>query len=58
MADCVACIEAKQSVIPFNKKGEQETELGELTHINVWGKYNKASINGFSHYLLMINNAL
>jgi len=57
MPDCVACTEAKQSVIPFNKKGEQETEPGELTHIDVWGKYDVASINGFSYYLLMVDNA-
>jgi hypothetical protein len=35
MPNYVACTEAKQSVIPFNKKGEQETEPEEVTHINV-----------------------
>jgi transposase InsO family protein len=56
MADCVACTEAKQSVIPFNKKGERKTELGEITHIDVWGKYDIASINGFYYYLLMVDD--
>ena len=55
---CIACTEAKQSVIPFNKKGEQETEPGEVTHIDVQGKYNVASINGFYYYLLMVDNIL
>jgi len=56
MADCVPYTEAKQSVIPFNKKGEWETELGEIMHINVWGKYDTASINGFYYYLLMVDD--
>jgi len=47
MSDCAACTEAKQSAIPFNKKGEHDTEPSNLTHINVWGKYNIASINNF-----------
>jgi hypothetical protein len=58
MADCVPYTEAKQSVIPFNIKGEQKIELGEITHINVWGKYDTASINSFYYYLLMVDNAL
>jgi len=58
MADCVPYTEAKQSVIPFNIKGEQKTEPGEITHINVWGKYDTASINSFYYYLLMVDNAL
>jgi len=57
MADCVPCTEAKQSVISFNKKGEQKTELGEIMHINVWGKYNTASINSFYYYLLIVDDA-
>ena len=35
MPNYVAYTEAKQSVIPLNKKGEQETELEEVTHIDV-----------------------
>jgi hypothetical protein len=58
MADYVPCIEAKQSVILFNKKGEQETKLGEITHIDIWGKYNTASIKGFYYYLLMVDDTL
>jgi len=46
-SDCMACTEAKQSVIPFNKTADHNTELGELTHIDIWGKYSVSSINGF-----------
>ena len=56
MADCVPCTEAKQSVIPFNKKGERKTEPGEIMHINVWGKYDTALINSFYYYLLMVGD--
>ena len=57
MPDCVACTEAKQSVILFNKKGDHETLPGELTHVDVWGKYEVASINGHSYYLLLVDDA-
>ncbi len=57
-SDCVACTEAKQSVLPFNKKGDNDTHPGDLTHIDVWGKYDIASINGYQYYLLMVDDAL
>jgi len=53
----MACTEAKQLVIPFNKKGDHKRKPGELTHIDVWGKYDVASINGFSYYLLLVDDA-
>ena len=56
-SDCVACTEAKQSVIPFNKTGEHNTHPGDLTHMDVWGKYDVASINGSQYYLLMVDDA-
>jgi IS30 family transposase len=57
MPDCTACTEAKQSVTPFNKKGDHETLPGELMHVDVWGKYDVASINGYSYYLLLVDDA-
>jgi hypothetical protein len=57
-SDCTACTEAKQLVILFNKMADHNTEPGELTYINVWGKYSVSSINGFQYYLLMVNNTL
>jgi len=56
MLDCMACTKAKQSVILFNKKGDQETLPGKLTHVNIWGKYKVASINGHSYYLLLVDD--
>jgi len=56
-SDCMACTEAKQSVLPFNKKGDNNTHPGDLTHINIWGKYNITLINGCQYYLLMVDNA-
>jgi len=58
ISDCMACTEAKQSVIPFNKKGDHKRKPGELMHIDVWGKYDVASINRFSYCLLLVNDAL
>jgi hypothetical protein len=53
----MACTEAKQSVIPFNKIVDHDTKAGELTHIDIWGKYSVSSINGFQYYLLMVDDA-
>jgi transposase InsO family protein len=53
----MACTEAKQSVLPFNKKGDNNMHPGDLTHIDIWGKYNVASINGCQYYLLMVDDA-
>jgi len=53
----MAYTEAKQSVIPFNKKGEHNMKPGELTHIDVWGQYDVASINNFQYYLLLVDDA-
>ena len=55
--DCVACTEAKQSVEPFEKDSERETEPGDLTHIDLWGKYDTASINGNHYYLLIVDDS-
>jgi hypothetical protein len=30
---------------------------GNLTHIDVWDKYNVVSINKFQYYLLFVDNA-
>jgi hypothetical protein len=57
MPDCTACTEAKQSVILFNKKGDWKTLPGELMHVNIWGKYDVALINGCSYYLLLVDDA-
>jgi transposase InsO family protein len=55
--DCVACTEAKQHVEPFPKSVKRRTEPGELTHIDVWGKYAIRSINGNQYYILFVDDA-
>jgi hypothetical protein len=54
--DCIACIQAKHSEKPFGQHTTRETHPGELTHIDLWGKYEIASINGAYYYLLMIDD--
>jgi len=55
--DCIACIQAKQMVKLFGPLTQRNTSPGELTHINLWGKYDISSINGLYYYLLMIDNS-
>jgi hypothetical protein len=55
--DCIACIEAKMSQAPYGLTKEKLSEPGELTHIDLWGKYDVESIHGNSHYLLLIDDA-
>ena len=45
--DCIPCMEAKQHVESFpTTKDKRRTELGELTHTDVWGSYSVQSIHG------------
>lgn len=37
--DCVTCTEAKQSVEPFGPHSDRKTKPGDLTHIDLWGKF-------------------
>ena len=55
--DCVACMEAKQFEEPYNKAVTRQTKPGELTHIDLWGKYEVKSINGHQYYILFIDDA-
>jgi Integrase core domain len=55
--DCVACTEAKLTVKPYGPSGKSFTKPGKLTHVDLWGKYDKASIHGNSYYLLLVDNA-
>jgi len=55
--DCIACTESKQTVEPFGKSTERKTEPGELTHIDLWGKYSITSINGNNYYILFVDDA-
>jgi len=55
--DCIACPEAKLSEAPYGPASGRLTKPGELTHMDLWGKYDVASINGNQYYLLMVDNA-
>lgn len=55
--DCVTCMEAKQTEEPYNKHVERQTKLGELTHMDLWGKYEIRSINGHQYYILFVDDA-
>ena len=55
--DCVACTEAKQNVEPFPKLTNRNTQTGDLTHIDLWGKYAIRSINGNQYYIVLVDDA-
>ena len=55
--DCVACTEAKQNVEPFPKITNRNTQTGDLTHIDLWGKYTIRSVNGNQYYIVLVDNA-
>ena len=55
--DCQACTEAKQSVLPFPKKAEHQAKKpGELTHIDVWGKFETISIDGYQYSIGFVDD--
>ena len=51
------CIQAKQSVKPFDGILDRKSKSGELTHIVLLGKYDIASINGHQYYILFVDDA-
>ena len=56
--DCIACTEAKQFVEPYGQVNhEKTTKPGDLTHIDVWGKYDTVSIHCNQYFLLMVDDA-
>ena len=55
--DCIACTEAKLSETPYGPTSGRPTRPGELTHMDLWGKYDVASIHGNQYYLLMVDDA-
>ena len=55
--DCRACTEAKMSIKPYPKTQTRYNVLGLLTHMDVWGKYSIASIQGNQYFLLFVDDA-
>ena len=57
--NCPACIEGKHAVKTFPQQSDSmQRQKGELTHMDLWGKYNVTSIHGHQYYLLLINDAM
>ena len=55
--DCVACMEGKLIIKPFNKSVTHVREIGQPTHIDLWGKYDTTSIHGRQYYILFVDDA-
>lgn len=55
--DCITCTQVKQHVELFPKAVQHNMKPGELTHIDVWGKYAVKSINNNQYYLLFVDDA-
>jgi transposase InsO family protein len=55
--DCIACTGSKQSIEPFGSSSDRQTVPGELTHIDLWGKYDIAFINGNHYFILLVDDS-
>ena len=56
--DCVACTEGKLTIKPFEKSAMCVQEVGQLTHIDLWEKYDSTSIHRQQYYILFVDDAL
>jgi len=43
--DCIACVQEKLHTRPFDPAVHNPMQIGKLTHIDLWGKYDTASIH-------------
>jgi len=55
--DCITCTKAKQFIEPFGQKSDHKYKPGELTHIDLWGKYDIASINNNYCYIVFVDDS-
>jgi hypothetical protein len=55
--DYIPCMEAKLFEAPYSPAIGTETKVGELMHVDLWGKYDIKSIHGNQYYLLLIDDA-
>jgi hypothetical protein len=58
MPDCEACTKAKLHEELYNKSTDRHTEPGELTHIDLWGKYDVMSICRHQYYIVFMDDAV
>ena len=55
--DCIPCTLAKQMCRPFDSRSEIACrEKRELTHMDLWGKYDCTPTNGHQYYILLIDD--
>ena len=54
--NCIPCAAAKMSHKPFPATATRTTKLGQLTHIDLWGKYPVNSIQGHQYYILFVDD--
>ena len=55
--DCIMCTKAKLFEALYGPASKRETKVRELMHTDLWGKYNKRSINGNQYYISLIDDA-
>ena len=55
--DCIACAEVKLSKASYGPATDRHMQPGQLTHLDLWGKYDIASIHSNRYYLLLVDNA-
>jgi len=56
--DCEACTVAKQNVTPFPKDSETKpTKPGEVTHMDLWGKYSYQSIHSNYYFHTFLDDS-
>ena len=54
--DCIACTQAKLTHKPFPSTATRTKGIGNLTHMDLWGKYEIHSIHGNQYYILLIDD--
>nr|KAJ0191767.1 hypothetical protein LSAT_V11C800422600 [Lactuca sativa] len=50
------CHRAKQTRESFSLSQHTSTQLGELVHLDVWGPYRLASVEGFKYFLTVVDD--
>ncbi|XP_051144092.1 uncharacterized protein LOC127260403 [Andrographis paniculata] len=53
---CDVCHKAKQSRLTFNKSSSQAQAIFELLHMDFWGPYKTATMNGCHYFLTIVDD--
>ena len=54
--NCITCTEARLMQKLYKEIEHSTQTLGELTHIDVWGKYDTVSIDKHHYYVLFVDD--